>query len=358
MEPRRGRLIMENQKVEMIQWIKQAVNDGARQSKACRILGISIRTLQRWRNLTNLKDRRCQLKKKPSNALSELETKLIIQTANKPEYANLSPAKIVPALADTGIYIASESSFHRILKAAGQLTHRLKSKPKRTINKPKALVASMANQIYSWDITYLPTSIKGMFYYLYLVMDIYSRKIVGWQVYTQELSSHAANLMTDICARENIKPKQVTLHSDNGGPMKGATMLATLQKLGVVPTFSRPSVSNDNPYSESLFRTLKYRPEYPAHAFTDLQAARDWVAGFVSWYNTEHLHSSIKYVTPQQRHNGDDIEILAKRKDVYHLARKRNPNRWSGKIRDWAHVKEVFLNPDKQITQTTTYVAA
>ena len=349
---------MQEQKIQNIQWINQAISDGARQSKACAILGISSRTLQRWRNSTDLVDRRCKPKKKPSNALSEFETKLIVQTANKLQYANLSPAKIVPSLADTGVYIASESSFYRILKALGQLTHRLKSKPKRNINKPKALVASKPNQVYSWDITYLPTSVKGMFYYLYLVMDIYSRKIVGWQIYTQELSSHASNMMKDICDKEGIQPDQVTLHSDNGGPMKGATMLSTLQELGVVPSFSRPSVSNDNPYSESLFRTLKYRPEYPNNAFPDLQAARNWVGGFVNWYNTEHLHSSIKYVTPQQRHNGDDIKILAKRKDVYHAARKRNPQRWSSKIRDWDHVKEVLLNPNKQITQNSHYVAA
>lgn len=194
-------------------------------------------------------------------------------------------------MADKGIYIASESSFYRILKALGQLTHRLASKPKRNINKPTAFVALKPNQIYSWDITYLPTSIKGMFYYLYLVMDVYSRKVVGWQIYTQELSSHASNMVKDICDKEGIKPDQVTLHSDKGGPMKGATMLATLQKLGVVPSFTRPSVSNDNPYSESLFRTLKYRPEYPKDAFGDLQSARSWVAGFVAWYNTKHLHS-------------------------------------------------------------------
>ena len=348
---------MHEQKTKNIHWINQAISDGARQSKACSILGISTRTLQRWRNSTNLIDRRSKPKRKPSNALNEFETKLIIQTANKPQYANLSPAKIVPALADTGVYIASESSFYRILKALGQLTHRLKSKPKRNINKPRALVASKPNEVYS-SITYLPTSIKGIFYYLYLVMDVYSRKIVGWQVYEQENSKHAADLMIDICITEGVSRNQVTLHSDNGGPMKGATMLATLQKLGVVPSFSRPSVSNDNPYSESLFRTLKYRPEYPNNAFSDLQIARNWVTGFVNWYNTEHLHSSIKYVTPQQRHDGDDLEILAKRKDVYHAARKRNPQRWSGEIRDWGHVNDVLLNPDKQKTVKLHYVAA
>jgi transposase InsO family protein len=349
---------MHEQKSQNIQWINQAISDGARQSKACAILGISARTLQRWCNSNDLIDGRCNPKKKPDNALSEFETKLIIDTANKPEYANLSPAKIVPKLADTGIYIASESTFYRLLKAAGQLAHRLKSKPKRTIVKPKALVASGPNQIYSWDITYLPSAIKGVFFYLYLVMDIYSRKIVGWQVYEQESSTHAADLMTDICSAEGVKRDQVILHSDNGGPMKGATMLATLQKLGIVPSFSRPSVSNDNPYSESLFRTLKYRPEYPKHVFANLHAARDWVAGFVKWYNTEHLHSSIKYVTPEQRHNGEDIEILAKRQVVYIDAKTRNPERWSGAIRDWDHETDVLLNPDKQIIEKIEYVAA
>ncbi|MER2490460.1 DDE-type integrase/transposase/recombinase, partial [Catenovulum sediminis] len=124
-----------------------------------------------------------------------------------------------------------------------------KSKPARTVAKPQALTATQANEIYTWDITYLPTQVKGLFLYLYLVMDIYSRKIVGWQIHETELSELAGDLMTDICQREQIKRDQVTLHSDNGSPMKGATMLATLQELGIMPSFSRPSVSNDNPYS-------------------------------------------------------------------------------------------------------------
>lgn len=355
---RRGALIVKEQKIKMIQYIKQAVNSGARQSRACSILGISTRTLQRWRKAKDLNDKRLMAKKSPSNSLSEIEIANIIKTANKPEYANLTPAKIVPSLADDGIYIASESSFYRILKAVGQLTHRLKSKPKRNIKKPKALVASGPNQIYSWDITYLHSMIKGLYYYLYLVMDIYSRKIVGWQVYENESSALAADLMIDICNTEGIKPNQVVLHSDNGSPMKGVNMIATLQTLGIIPSFSRPSVSNDNPYSESLFRTLKYRPQYPTKAFDSLSAARDWVTNFVQWYNTEHLHSSIKYVTPEQRHTGKDIEILSKRKQVYLNAKQRHPERWSGAIRNWDHVQDVYLNPEKQKTQIIEYVAA
>ena len=124
-------------------------------------------------------------------------------------------------------------------------------------------------------------------------------------------------------------------------------MLATLQELGVVPTFSRPSVSNDNPYSESLFRTLKYRPEYPENAFENLAAARSWVKGFVDWYNHQHLHSAIKFVTPIQRHTGQDVDILINRKAVYQSARNKHPERWSGDIRNWDHINEVHLNPKK-----------
>jgi transposase InsO family protein len=226
--------------------------------------------------------------------------------------------------------------------------HRQKSKPTRQSKKTRAVIATAPNQLYSWDITYLPTQIKGIFLYLYLVVDIYSRKIVGWQVYENESSALAGELMKDICQREGIKQEQVTLHSDNGSPMKGATMLATLQQLGVIPSFSRPSVSNDNPYSESLFRTLKYRPEYPEKPFTGLVAARDWVQSFVHGYNTEHFHSAIKFITPEQRHAGKDREILDKRKVVYEQAKSRNPTRWSGDIRNWNPVKDVYLNPEKQ----------
>jgi putative transposase len=295
-----------------------------------------------------VQDGRLDALHEPRNKLSELERQRIIQVANDPAYAHLSPSKIVPTLADKGCYIASESSFYRVLNDEKQLKHRQKAKPSRQVKKPKALTAMMPNQIYTWDITYLPTLVRGVFLYLYLVMDIYSRKIVGWQVYEQESSALAADLMRDICHREGVQRDQVTLHSDNGSPMKGATMLATLQELGLAPSFSRPSVSNDNPYSEALFRTLKYRPEYPEKPFADLHAARAWVEGFVSWYNTEHQHSAISFVTPEQRHTGQDIAILANRKRVYQKAKAENPGRWSGNIRNWNRIESVNLNPEKE----------
>ena len=180
-------------------------------------------------------------------------------------------------------------------------------------------------------------------------MDIFSRKIVGWQVYGTENSELASEVMRDICERENIAPNQVVLHSDNGSPMKGATMLATLQSLGVMASFSRPAVSNDNPYSESLLKTLKYRPDYPERAFENLFAARQWVGTFVHWYNHEHCHSAIRFVTPGERHAGQDTALLAKRVEVYEAAKAKHPQRWSGSTRNWEPVRVVHLNPDQHV---------
>jgi len=349
---------MSDERSNLKSLIDEATQNGARQSKACEIVGISARALQRWTKAGNRQDGRLTPSHTPLNKLTDLERQRILNVCNEPKYAHLPPSKIVPLLADNGVYIASEATFYRALKQAKQLAHRLRSKPCKSVNTPKALVATGPNQVYCWDITYLPTTVKGLFYYLYLVMDVYSRKVVGWQVHDQESSTLAADLMTDICVREKVSRDQVVLHSDNGSPMKGATMLATLQQLGVVPSFSRPSVSNDNPYSESLFRTLKYRPEYPENQFENLAAARDWVAGFVGWYNDEHLHSGIKFVTPSQRHAGKDVEILAQRKRVYQVAKNKHPERWSRDIRNWDQVTEVHLNPEKQKTDNKEDQAA
>lgn len=338
--------------------INEAKASGARQSAACELVGISARTFQRWSQPGNVRDSRLDATHKPVHKLTALERQRIIKLVNEPEYADLAPGQIVPRLADEGHYIASESTLYRVLKEEKQLQHRQKCKPANPAKKPRALTATGPNQIYTWDITYLPTLIHGVFLYLYLVLDIYSRKIVGWQVHEEERSALAADLMTDICQREGVRRHQVTLHSDNGSPMKGATMLATLQQLGIMPSFSRPSVSNDNPYSESLFRTLKYRPNYPEQPFANLPAARVWVQGFTDWYNHEHRHSAIKFVTPAQRHAGEDIQLLANREQVYLNARSANPLRWSGDIRNWDPVTEVYLNPEKQKAESEEDKAA
>jgi len=332
---------------QIVQWVEQASTAGARAHKACELLGIAPRTLQRWQQCGELlDDARRTRRHVPANKLSDQEREQIISVANQQEFAHLPPSQIVPQLADRGEYIASESTFYRVLRAAGQLKHRQASRA-ATVHKPRPLEATAPNQLYSWDITYLKTTVRGIFLYLYLFMDIYSRKIVGWQVYEEESSEWAADIMRDITQREGIGPEQVTLHSDNGGPMKGASMLATLQALGIMPSFSRPAVSNDNPYSESLFKTLKYRPEYPAQPFADVSEARQWVSGFVDWYNFKHRHSAIQFVTPAQRHAGLDTAILEQRQVLYQAAKARHPERWSQETRNWQPVQVVYLNPNK-----------
>ena len=338
---------MENERNEIKSLVCEAMNAGARQSKACETIGMDARTIQRWDKAKNKADGRLTAKHSPKNKLTELERCRILKVANEARFASRPPNQIVPLLANEGIYIASESTFYRVLKAEGQLNHRDKAKPARKVAQPKALSATEPNQLYSWDITYLPTTVRGVFLYLYLVMDIYSRKIVGWQIHEAECSTLAGELLTDICMREGVEKGRVTLHSDNGSPMKGATMLATLQKLGVATSFSRPSVSNDNPYSESVFRTLKYRPNYPNTPFESISDARLWVEGFEDWYNNQHLHSSIRYVTPAQRHSGEDKTILKKRHQLYIDARSKMPERWSSNTRNWEQISVVHLNPEK-----------
>jgi putative transposase len=325
--------------------VDEAVAAGASQRRACAAIGMSERTLQRWRSAPAVADCRTTRVQQPVNRLSELERERILAVANSAEFGQLPPGQIVPRLADQGCYIASESSFYRVLRAANQIRHRSAARPVREHSKPRALKATGPNQLYSWDITYLPSTVRGSYFYLYLFLDIFSRKVVGWQVYDDESADLAAEVIVDICKREQVPPQQVVLHSDNGSPMKGATMLATLQRLGVMPSFSRPAVSNDNPYSESLFKTLKYRPGYPSQAFADLVDARKWVTAFVDWYNKEHLHSAIRFVTPAQRHAGQDQPLLRRRKIVYEAAKARHPQRWSGPTRNWTPIDVVHLNP-------------
>jgi len=334
--------------------IEEAVTAGARRCKACEVLEIDVRTLQRWKKALqerkHLVDQRkvAAAERVPANKLSPEEREAILKVANSPAFQSLPPSQIVPRLADNGEYIASESSFYRVLREADQVHRRGRAQAPRTVAKPKGFQATGPNQVWSWDITFLASNVRGAFYRLYLVLDVFSRKIVGWEVHENELAEHASVLIRKACLIEGIREDGLVLHADNGGPMKGATMLATLQKLGVVPSFSRPSVSDDNPYSESLFRTLKYVPAYPSKPFESIEAARQWVHGFVQWYNNEHRHSAIRYVTPNQRHRGKDKKLLQQREAVYAAARQRNPGRWSGKTRNWNPVTEVWLNPPKE----------
>jgi putative transposase len=326
--------------------LDQAVALGATLERACEVLGVSVRTVQRWREQgeDGGGDRRRGPEQAPHNKLPPEVEAEIIAIATSPEYCDQSPRQIVPHLADhKRIYLASESSFYRLLAKHGLNKHR---GPKRApAPRPRALTATGPGQVYSWDITYLRTRTKGQFYYLYMVVDVWSRMIVASEVHEVEKDQLAMSMVEKACAEGRISGMS-WLHSDNGAPMRSRHMLATLQKLGVHCSFSRPRVSDDNPFSESLFSTLKHRPNYP-RSFPSLSAARMWVDDFVHWYNTKHLHSGIGFVTPYSRHHGEHKAILQRRRAVYEAARQRHPERWSLGCRAWNEYPVVCLNPER-----------
>ncbi len=327
--------------------VDEAVAAGARQSAACDLLEIAPTTLQRWRSQGIGQDQRAGPKTAPKNKLSEAEQARILEAANRPEFRDLSPKEIVAALASRGSYLGSEQSFYRLLRKNDQLNHRGRAKP-RTARRPAQYVATGPCQVWSWDITYLRAPVRGVFFYLYVVMDVWSRKIVNASVEEIEHGEYAIELIRTAADAEGIQPGQLVLHQDNGSPMKYGNFTAFLQGLGVAASYSRPRVSDDNAYSEALFRTLKYRPEFPDRPFKSIEEARQFAARFVHWYNEIHLHSGIKFVTPAQRHRGEEAGILAERTKVYERARRLHPERWSGRIRDWSPVSEVVLNPGRK----------
>jgi len=220
-------------------------------------------------------------------------------------------------------------------------------KPPRKVPEPTSFTATGPNQVWSWDISFCPSAVRGQHWYLYLIMDIYSRKIVAWEIHEAESGELARKLVERALLREGCWHNPPVLHSDNGAPMTSYTLKARLADLGMLMSHSRPRVSNDNPYSESLFRTVKYCPEWPSKGFESLTAVRDWMLAFEHAYNERHLHSGIRFVTPADRHRGIDHERLAHRKMVYERAKRLNPRRWSGSTRTWDVTGPVALNPGK-----------
>lgn len=331
--------------------IREAVESGARERKACEILHISLRTIQRWRSeqTPNEDQRPLAQRKEPAHKLSIEEEEEIVRVMNEPAHKSMPPSQIVPRLADQGTYLASESTFYRILHRRNMQHHRGRSRsPNR--KRPTTYDATKANQVWMWDITWLPGPIKGQFTYLYMIVDLYSRKIVGWEIWAEESAEHASELVRRAVVSESLvlRTEPLVLHSDNGSPMKAATFLETLYRLGIVSSRGRPRVSDDNPYIESLFKTCKYRPEYPEKGFATIGDTRDWVMWFVQWYNGEHRHSGLNYITPNQRHEGTCEEIFAQRTRVYEEARRKRSSRWArGVTRNWSLADTGWLNPDR-----------
>lgn len=336
----------------LAQGIQIARDAGARLKQVCEVAGIDARTLQRWNaqeGLTKGDGRPTAVHPKPSHALTVDERARLLEVANAPRFACVPPARIVPMLADEGVYLASESTFARVLRAHGQMAHRGRAKAPKAKRPPTTHIATATRQVWCWDMTYLPATVVGRWFHLYLILDLYSRKIVGWEVHANDSCDHAVHLVRRTALSEGIAAlaEKPVLHGDNGSTLKATTVLAMLEWLGVKPSYSRPRVSDDNAYAESLFRTAKYRPEFPAKGFATLEAARQWGAQFVHWYNVEHKHSGIRYVSPQQRHAGEDHAILAARHALYTTAKQSHPARWSGNTRNWQPIGAVALNPER-----------
>lgn len=340
---------------EALRLIDEAMHAGARQALACQALGLTARTVQRWR--LSPSDRRPQaLRPAAANKLSEGERQAVLQAASRADCASLTPHQIVPKLADEGIFLACESTFYRVLRAAGQNKRRGRSKA--PVARPLTTHrADGPNQLWCWDITWMPTTVKGQYFYWYMVKDIYSRKLIVNEVHEAESSTYACQLVRRGCLREQTAGRPVVLHSDNGSVMKGANLLATMRELGLEPSYSRPRVSNDNAYAEALFRTAKYCPMWPEQPFDTLDEARDWVVRFVNWYNDEHRHSALKYVTPSQRHRGLDRDVLENRALLYAKARSLNPQRWASNLRNWQLEEAVYLNPEREQNKLLTQAA-
>lgn len=330
-----------------VELIEEAHKAGARLKPACDVLEISIRTLQRWRD--GAEDRRKTTPRRIVRKLTDEERDHIATVCCRPEYANTSPYFIHADLLDRGIYLASVSTMYRVLRERDLLHHRGESRPAQHHAKPPELEATGPNQVWSWDITYLPTLVNGIFLYAYVLMDVWSRKIVGWEIHTEESESHARDFFRRVAAAHNVEG--VHLHADNGNPMKGVTILVLFFSLGILPSYSRPRVSNDNPFSESLFKTLKFRPGYPRR-FKDIAHARRWFADFVHWYNTEHRHSGIGYITPNNRHEGRTPQIMSHRNEVLTAARETHPERWPNGQMHWEEYPIVYLNPDPTTRET------
>jgi len=338
----RGRLHGAQERSRLLSLIEQSTQSGARLESVCRLLGLSARTVQRWRKPQHAEDKRPASRRQPANRLSLQERQLALELLRFASHQGLSPRQLVPRLADQGIYVASESTFYRLARGGSSVRANARPRPLAGMPSP-AYIAGAPNQLWSWDITYLRGPIRGAFLYLYLVMDLYSRRIMGWQIHHEESAENAARLIRTTCRTNGVDPKGLVLRSDNGRPMRGATLQYTLRRLGILPSFSRPQVSNDNPFSEALFRTLKTRPSYPKEGFSSRVEARRWVSTFVTWYNSEHLHRGLGFVTPDDRYSGRDEPLLAQRRALYASVRKTMPSRWSLLTRCWAPGPPVML---------------
>lgn len=286
-------------------FLYEGLNAGATIKAVADLIGICSRTLRRWGlDISGQRfsvDRQKSAPREVAYRFTAKERRRVIDSVNDPRFADLTPAQIVAILAEERMYVGSESTIYRIMRQEGLLNHRGRARSPREPRPVPVLEATGIYQVLVWDITLLPGDVKSQLYYFYMVIDVWSRRILGVEVHEHECSVLASAFFDRLCRDEGIsKETAAVLHSENCAPMRSFTLAAKMTELSVSLSFSRPRVSNDNAYAESWFRTMNYHQSYPLRRFRELLSVKAWVDGFVDWYNSEHRHSGIKYVTPNQ----------------------------------------------------------
>ncbi|MCP4967469.1 MAG: IS3 family transposase [bacterium] len=301
--------------------------------RACRALGIAERTFHHRRQAAQGRLAPRPSRAKPADEHATVEWKIpdterdhIKDVLCSQRFGDLAPAQIYATLLDEGTYLCSERTMYRIL-AEHDLVRERRRGHQRRAHTPPRVHATGPNQVWSWDISRLRGPVVRSWFYLYVVLDIFSRKIVAWSIDTTESDKVAKRLIERACEREHIDPDELTLHSDRGAQMTSTTIAELLETLGVTRSLSRPRTSNDNPYSEANFKTAKYRPDYP-NRFNSLDEARSWMRRFAHWYNHDHYHSAIGYLHPADVHAGTTKGIIAARQTVLDAAYTANPQRF------------------------------
>ncbi len=326
--------------------------------RACRALGVSERTFYHRRQAAE-----GRLPPRPSRAKPASEHKTVpwkIGDAERTEiravlcsdrFGDLAPAQIYATLLDEGTYLCSERTMYRVLHEHDLVRERRRGHRRRG-HAPPRVQATGPNQAWSWDISRLRGPRPRSWFYLYVVLDIFSRKIVAWSIDTIESDKVAKRLISRACEREGIDPDELVLHSDRGAQMTSTTVAELLEGLGVTRSLSRPRTSNDNPYSEANFKTVKYRPDYPDR-FEDLDEARSWMRRFARWYNYDHYHSGIAYLHPIDVHAGTAAEVVAARQAVLNAAYQTNPERFRRRPPQAASPpEEAWINKPTDQTKT------
>ena len=308
---------------------------------ACDALGVSRATFyRRQRPMTGHQ----QPRPTPARALSEKEQDLVFDTLCSEQFVDRAPAEVVATLLDEGRYLCSPRTMYRILAARAAVQERRPQRTHPEYMKPE-LMATGPNQVWSWDITRLLGPKKWTWYYLYVILDIFSRYVVGWMVANRENSALGGRLIQQSCLKHGVQPQILTLHSDRGAPMTSQCTAQLLADLGVTRSLSRPQVSDDNPFSEAQFKTVKYHPSFPGQ-FGDQDHAKTFCRSFFPWYNTEHRHGGISMLTPHQVHFGLADQIIADREAVLREAWAAHPERFvSGMPKPDPLPKAVWINP-------------